>query len=72
MPVDGNPVVVVRGIGGYNVQTPVDTQHHMIVAMKSTNIGHDRTQLATMATAAARGDRHHEMTASRPTAAIQG
>ncbi len=34
---------------GYNVQTAVDTKHHLIVAHKVTNLGHDRTQLADMA-----------------------
>jgi transposase len=51
------------GIVGYNVQTAVDTQHHMIVAHEVTNIGHDRTQLATMATAAREAIGHQEMTA---------
>jgi len=37
------------GIVGYNVQTAVDTKHHMIVAHEVTNVGHDRTQLASMA-----------------------
>ena len=36
------------GIVGYNVQTVVDTQHHMIVAHEVTNVGHDRAQLTPM------------------------
>ena len=37
------------GIVGYNVQTAVDTEHHMIVAHEVTNNGSDRRQLANMA-----------------------
>ena len=37
------------GIVGYNVQTAVDTKHHMIVAHEVTNVGHDREQLSSMA-----------------------
>lgn len=37
------------GTVGYNVQTAVDTRHHLIVAHEVTNVGHDRTALATMA-----------------------
>ena len=40
-----------RGTGmvGYNVQTAVDAEHHLIVAHEVTNQGHDRQQLAPMA-----------------------
>lgn len=43
-----------RGTGmvGYNVQIAVDTEHHLIVAHDVVNLGHDRTQLASMATQA--------------------
>ncbi len=37
------------GMVGYNVQTAVDTKHHLIVAHEVTNIGHDRSQLSNMA-----------------------
>ena len=36
------------GIVGYNVQTAVDTKHHMIVAHEVTNQGSDRRQMANM------------------------
>jgi len=43
-----------RGTGmvGYNVQTAVDTKHHMIVAHEVTNVGHDRSALNSMAASA--------------------
>ena len=43
-----------RGSGmlAYNVQSAVDTVHHLIVAHEVTNVGTDRSQLATMAQAA--------------------
>jgi len=40
------------GLVGYNVQTAVDTQVHMIVAHEVINIGNDRAQLSPMAKAA--------------------
>ena len=38
-----------QGIVGYNVQTAVDTKHHLILAHEVTNTGSDRAQLSKMA-----------------------
>jgi len=38
-----------RGLVGYNVQTAVDAEHHLIVAHEVTNIGTDRRQLSNIA-----------------------
>jgi len=38
-----------KGVVGYNVQTAVDAEHHLIVAHDVINTGSDRHQLATMA-----------------------
>jgi transposase len=37
------------GIVGYNVQTAVDSKHHLVIAHEVTNVGHDRAALASMA-----------------------
>jgi transposase len=41
-----------NGIVGYNVQTAVEAEHHLIVAHEVTNKGDDRSQLSPMATQA--------------------
>jgi len=38
-----------KGVVGYNVQVAVDSEHHLIVAHEVTNVGHDQSQLANMA-----------------------
>ena len=50
------------GIVGYNVQAAVDTVHHMIVAHDVVNVGHDRTQLATMSKTAREATAQETMT----------
>jgi transposase len=40
------------GVVGYNVQIAVDTENHLIVHHEVTNVGSDRSQLASTATAA--------------------
>ncbi len=40
------------GVVGYNVQTAVETEHHLIVHHEVTNVGSDRSQLANTAKAA--------------------
>ena len=37
------------GVVGYNVQTAVDTENHLIIAHEVTTSGSDRSQLANMA-----------------------
>ena len=42
------------GMVAYNVQTAVDTEHHLIVAHEVVNVGYDKGQLAEMGKAAKR------------------
>jgi hypothetical protein len=37
------------GMVGYNVQSAVDSEHHLIIAHEVTNVGSDRSQLAAVA-----------------------
>src|SRR5229473_3376230 len=50
------------GIVGYNVQTAVDAEHHLIVAHEVTNVGHDRTQLVPMALRAQKATGNKDIT----------
>ena len=50
------------GILGYNVQTAVDVEHHLIVAHEVTNVGQDRTQLVPMALKAQEATGNEEIT----------
>ena len=45
----GHPPGRAAAIVGYNVQSAVDTQNHLIVAHEVTNEGYDRHQLTNMA-----------------------
>ena len=51
------------GIVGYNVQTAVDAQHHLIVTHEVTNIGSDRDQLYKIAEKAREAMGADELTA---------
>ena len=50
------------GVVGYNVQAAVDAENHLIVAHEVTNVGHDRTQLASMAKQAKEATKADDMT----------
>jgi hypothetical protein len=50
------------GIVGYNVQTAVDVENHLLVAHEVTNVGHDRTQLMPMALRAQEATGNEEIT----------
>jgi transposase len=51
------------GIVGYNVQTAVDAEHHLIVTHEVTNVGSDRDQLYKMAEKAREAMGTEELTA---------
>ena len=51
------------GTVGYNVQMAVDAEHHLIVTHEVTNIGHDRSQLASMGKKALEATGQEEITA---------
>lgn len=60
------------GIVGYNVQTAVDTKHHIIVAHEVTNRGHDRGQLSNMARQAQAATGHEALTAIADRGYVKG
>ncbi|EFL90921.1 IS1182 family transposase [Ahrensia sp. R2A130] len=49
------------GIVGYNIQTVVDTEHHLIVAHEVTTSGSDRSQLVEMSNVAREATGHDEL-----------
>ena len=51
------------GTIGYNVQSAVDTEHHLIVTHEVTNVGNDRGQLSNMAKQARTAMDSDELTA---------
>jgi len=51
------------GVVGYNVQTVVDAEHHLIVTHEVTNVGNDRSQLSNMAKQARTAMDSEELTA---------
>ncbi len=51
------------GLVGYNVQTAVDAEHHLIVAHEVTNIGNDRAQLSKLAHVAGEAIGHQSLQA---------
>jgi len=51
------------GLVGYNVQTAVDAENHLIVAHEVTNIGNDRAQLSKMARVAGEAIGHQSLQA---------
>lgn len=55
------------GVVGYNVQTAVDTEHHLIVTHDVTNVGNDRSQLSRIGkmTKATLGVDHLKVVADR-------
>ena len=50
------------GVVGYNVQTAVDSKHHLIVAHEVTNVASDRGQLTSMAKQASDATGNKELT----------
>jgi hypothetical protein len=61
---DARAMATSKGTGlvGYNVQTAVDVEHHLIVAHEVTNMGHDRTQFVPMALKAREATGNKEIT----------